>query len=89
MSSKMRLWRTDGDLVMDTFIRNMNNKTVQERLCTEQKANPQDDFRFVVAKAERINYHKTFEGRNVYKKNKARTSLCGERAKKNSAQDVA
>ena len=53
-------------LVMDTFIQNMNNKTVQERLCTEAKNDPQEAFRFAVAYEEGVNQHKTYEGRNAY-----------------------
>ena len=45
----------------------MNNKTVQERLCTEPKNDPQEVFRFAVAYEEGVSQHKTYEGRNVYK----------------------
>ena len=39
-------------LVMNTFMQNMNKNTVQERLCTEPKNDPQDAFRFAGAYEE-------------------------------------
>ena len=53
--------QTDS-LIMDTFIQNMNNKTVQQKLCTEPEENPEEAFRFAVAYEEGVNQHKTFEG---------------------------
>ena len=48
-------------LIMDTFIQNINNKMVQQKLCTEPKDDPQEAFRFAVAYEEGITQHKTFE----------------------------
>ena len=48
---------------MDAFIQNMHNKTVQERLCTELKENPQEALRFAVAFEEGIS-KKSFTGVN-------------------------
>ena len=47
--------------MMDTFIQNMNNKMLQQKLCTEPKDNPQEAFRFAVAYEEGISQHQTFE----------------------------
>ena len=52
--------RTDS-LIMDTFIQIMNNKMVQQNLCTEPKKNPEEAFRFAVAYEEGVNQHKAFE----------------------------
>ena len=54
-------------LVIDSFIQNMNNKTVQERRCTEPKNDPQEASRFAVVYEEGVYQHKTYEGRNVCK----------------------
>ena len=53
--------QTDS-LIMAPFIQNMNNKTVQQKLCTERKDNLQEAFRFAVAYEEKIRQRKTFEG---------------------------
>ena len=53
--------------LMDAFIQNMHNKTVQERLCTEPKENPQE-ARFAVAFEEGISQQKSFTGSNDIKK---------------------
>ena len=55
-------------LLMDAFIQNMHNKTVQERLCTEPKENPQVALRFAVAFEEGISQQKSFTGSNDIKK---------------------
>ena len=47
-------------LIMDEFIQNMHNKTVQERLCTEPKEKPQEILRFAVAFEEGISQQKSF-----------------------------
>ena len=52
--------QTDG-LIMNTFIQNMNNKMVQQKLCTEPKEEPHEAFRFAVAYVQGISQHKTFE----------------------------
>ena len=46
-------------LIMDTFIQNVNNKMVQQKLCTEHQENPQDAFRYAVAYEEGISQHQT------------------------------
>ena len=48
-------------LIMDTFIHNMNNKTVQQKVCTEPKVNPEEAFRFAIAYEEGVNQHKAYE----------------------------
>ena len=63
----MRVWRTDGKSSDGQFIQNMNNKTVQERLRTEPKADPQEAFRFPVAIEEGFFQHKTYQGRHADK----------------------
>ena len=40
----------------------MNNKSVQQRLCTEPKDEPEEALRFVVAFEERISQRKSFGG---------------------------
>ena len=40
----------------------MNNKTVQQKLCTEPKTDPQEAFQFAIAYEEGINQHRAFEG---------------------------
>ena len=51
-------------LIMDAFIQNMHNKTVQERLSTEPKENTQEALRFAVAFEEGISQQKSFMGSN-------------------------
>ena len=53
---------------MDAFIRNMQQKTVEERLCTEPKENPKEALRFAVAFEEGISLQKSFTGGNEIKK---------------------
>ena len=55
-------------LIMDAFIQNMHNKTVQERLCTEPKENTQEALRFAVPFEEGISQQKSFMGSNDIKK---------------------
>ena len=57
-------------LIMDTFIQNMNNKTVQQKLCTESKENPEEAFRFAIAYEEGVNQHKAFEAATGTKESK-------------------
>ena len=40
----------------------MNNKTVQQRICTEPKDDPEEALRFAVAFEERISQRKSFGG---------------------------
>ena len=61
--------QTDS-LIMDTFIQNMNNKTVHQKLCIEPKNDPQEASRYAIADEDGINQHRTLEGGNVMKENK-------------------
>ena len=61
MAAKCAFGEQTEGLFMDTFIQNMNNKMVQQKLCTEPKEEQQEAFRFAVAYEERISQHKTFE----------------------------
>ena len=47
---------------MDAFIQNMHNKTVQERLCTDPKNQPQEALRFAIAFEEGVAQEQTFTG---------------------------
>ena len=49
-------------LIMDAFIQNMNNKTVQQRLCTEPKDTPDEVLRFALAFEEGISQQRSFDG---------------------------
>ena len=40
----------------------MNNKTVQQRLCTEPKEKPEEPLKFAVAFEEGISQQKSFSG---------------------------
>ena len=40
-------------LIMDAFIQNMDKPTMQERVRTEQKAEPMEALRFAIASEER------------------------------------
>ena len=53
---------------MDAFIENMHKKTVQERLCTEPKEQPQEGLRFAIPFEEGKSQQKSFE-RNTDIKN--------------------
>ena len=46
----------------------MNNKTVQQKLCTETKNDPNESFRFAIANEEGINQHRAFEGGRTARK---------------------
>ena len=50
------------ELIMDAFIQNMHNKTVQERLCTDPKSQPQEELRFAIALEEEIAQRQNFTG---------------------------
>ena len=54
-------------LIMNTFMQNMNNKTIQQKLCTELKNDPQEAFQFAIAYEEGINQHRAFEGGSAIK----------------------
>ena len=53
--------QTDS-LNMDAFIQNMNNRTVQQKLCTEPKENHQETFRFAVALEKGLSQQKSYKG---------------------------
>ena len=40
----------------------MNNKTVQQQLCTEPKEEPEEEFRFAMVFEERISQQRNFGG---------------------------
>ena len=61
MAAKCDFGDQTDSLIMDTFIQNMNNKTVQQKLCTEPKENPEDAFRFAITYEEGVNQHKASE----------------------------
>ena len=61
MAAKCAFGEQTEVLIMDTFIQNMNNKNVQQKLCTEPKDDPQEAFRFAVAYEEGISQHKAYE----------------------------
>ena len=61
MASKYAFCEQTESLITDTFIQNMNNKMVQQTLCTEPKDDPQEALRFAVAYEEGISQHQTFE----------------------------
>ena len=61
MAAKCAFGEQTEGLIMDTFIQNVNNKMVQQKLCTEPKEEQQEAFRFAVAYEEGITQHKTFE----------------------------
>ena len=50
-------------LIKDAFIQNMNNKTVQQRLCTEPKEEPEEALKFAIAFEEGISQQKRNENR--------------------------
>ena len=49
LAAKCEFGEQTESIVMNTLIQDLNNKTVQERLCMEPKADPQEVFRFAVA----------------------------------------
>ena len=57
---------------MDTFIQNKHNKTVQERLCTDTKNQPQEALRFAISFEEGIAQQQSFTGGSTIKKNSIR-----------------
>ena len=61
MEAKCDFGDQTDSLIMDTFIQNMNNKTVQQNLCKEPKENPEEVFCFAIAYEEGVNQHKAFE----------------------------
>ena len=61
MAAKCAFGEQTEGLIMDTFIQNMNNKSVQQTLCTEPKDDSQDAFHFAVAYEEGVSQHKAYE----------------------------
>ena len=61
MAAKCDFGDQTDSLITDTFIQNMNNKTVQQKRCTEPKENPEEAYRFAIAYEEGVNQHKAFE----------------------------
>ena len=60
LAAKCELGEQTEQLVLDMFILNMNNATVQERLCTEPKDNPEEALRFAVAFEEGIKRQQSY-----------------------------
>ena len=58
--------QTEG-LIMDAFIQNMHNKTVQERLCTDPKNQPQEALRFAITFGEGIAQQQNYTGGSTKK----------------------
>ena len=86
MAAKCGFGEQTENLIMDTFIQNMNNKMVQQKMCIEPKDNPQEAFRFAVAYEEGISQHQTFESGRREIKNEPVYAVT---AKKTRGQDVA
>ena len=55
-----------NSLILDAFIQNINNETVQQRLCTDPKDIPDEALRFAVVFEEGISQLRSF-GREVEK----------------------
>ena len=62
MAAKCDFGVQTDSLITDTFIQNMNQKSVQQKLCTEPKNDPNEAFRFAIAYEEGINQHRANEG---------------------------
>ena len=56
------------ELIMEAFIQNMHNQTVQERFCTDTKNQPQEALRFAIAFEEGIAQQQNFTGGSTIKK---------------------
>ena len=52
-----------NSLIMDAFIKNMHNKTVQQRSCTEANDTPDEALRFDLACEEGISQQRSFGGK--------------------------
>ena len=68
LASRCELEQKTEGLIMDTFIQNMNNKTVEERLCTDRKNQPKEALRFAIAFEEGIAQQQNFTGGSAMKK---------------------
>ena len=51
--------QTEG-LVHDIFVLNMNNKQIQEKLCTESKENPAEALQFAIAFEDGLKRQKSY-----------------------------
>ena len=60
LASRCALGDQTNSLVLDVFILNMNNTTVQEKLCTEPKDTPEEALRFAVAFEEGIQRQRSY-----------------------------
>ena len=60
LASRCALGEQTNSLVLDVFILNMNNTTVQEKLCTEPKDTPEEALRFAVAFEEGIQRQRSY-----------------------------
>ena len=67
LAAKCDFGKQSKSLIMDAFFQNMLNKTVQERLCTEPKDQPQEALRFAIALAKGNSKQKNFVGSNEVK----------------------
>ena len=68
LAARCEIEQQTESLIMDTFIQNTHNKTVQERLCTEPKDQPKEALNFAVAFEEGISQQKSFGGGSEIKK---------------------
>ena len=85
LAAKCEIGEQTNSLIKDAFNKNMNNKTVQQRLCTEPKEEPEEALSFAVAFEEGISQQKTFGGENetkavpVYQSNERVKNPCTRR----------
>ena len=61
LASKCNFGAITESLVKDVFIVNMNNKEVQQKLCTEPKSNVNDNIQFAIAYEEGTIRQQSFE----------------------------
>ena len=61
--------QTEG-LIMDAFIQNMHNRTVQERLCTDPKNQPQEALPFAITFGEGIAQQQNYTGGSTIKQDR-------------------
>ena len=62
LAAKCEFGDQTNSLIMDAFIQNMNNKTGQQRLCTEPRDTQHEALRFTVAFEEGISPQRSFGG---------------------------
>ena len=63
LASNCEFGNQTEQLVLDMFILNMNNTTVQEGLCTDPKDNPEDALQFAVAFEEGIKRQQSYSSK--------------------------